>query len=528
MKNWKLKIRFLSLIIASMAIVACTDLEIEETDAIFTEDASGSGNFEGVADVQASVDGLYSAVYGQIGNQADLYALNEVTSDELLVPTRGTDWGDNGVWRSLHAHTWDANHAFVLNTWNNLNQNIFNASLIIDERSGPDALQEAEARFLRAWNMFWIVDLYGQQPLRGADDGPSVLPQVMSRAEATDLLITDLEFALTNLPISGPSGDNNRANRSAAAYLLAKVLLNANIYRGTSPDVADMNRVVELINTIEADGYGLVQGYFDIFDEDIDSETIWFAQTGVGNRIWNTLHYNQNAPSNTGGGWNGWSTLSEFYDLFEGPAGDTNAPNAGQEERRGFVPTSGSSGAPDDDGDGFADASNIGFGFLLGNQYNLDGTQVLDRPGALLTYTREFSTAGLVGNNEQTGIRVIKYHPRTNSFRNHEIVFRYSDAHLMRAEAILRGASGDATAEVNELRTIRGASPLGNVGEQEMLDERGRELYAEFWRRQDQIRFGTFDSTWGLKDVTEDFRALFPIPASALFSNPNLVQNPGY
>src|SRR5690606_33554436 len=110
------------------------------------------------------------------------------------------------------------------------------------------------------------------------------------------------------------------------------------------------------------------------------------------------------------------------------------------------------------------------------------------------------------------------------------IIFRYSDAHLMKAEAILRGGSSgeDATALINELRAIRGASAFSSVDLPELLDERARELYTEGWRRNDMIRFGVFTDTWEFKENTEEFRVLYPIPATALVSNPNLVQNTGY
>jgi len=96
---------------------------------------------------------------------------------------------------------------------------------------------------------------------------------------------------------------------------------------------------------------------------------------------------------------------------------------------------------------------------------------------------------------------------------------------------MMRGAGGDATAEVNELRVLRGAAPLGSLTEQDMLDERGRELYEEIWRRNDMIRFGQFTRDWELKDpsfVGDVTRNLFPIPASQIILNPNLTQNPGY
>jgi len=98
--------------ILSLLTVSCTDLAIEETDSIIAE---GSTVFEGVADVDASITNLYNDTYGQLGDQGNFFALNEVSTDETLVPTRGTDWGDNGIWRTLHAHTWSPTHQFVLN-----------------------------------------------------------------------------------------------------------------------------------------------------------------------------------------------------------------------------------------------------------------------------------------------------------------------------------------------------------------------------------------------------------------------------
>ena len=84
---------------------------------------------------------------------------------------------------------------------------------------------------------------------------------------------------------------------------------------------------------------------------------------------------------------------------------------------------------------------------------------------------------------------------------------------------------------VNELRTIRNATPLGTVSEQNLIDERGRELYAEIWRRNDLIRFGQYGRDWLFKEpssINNDTYNRFPIPPAQLLANPNLVQNPGY
>jgi hypothetical protein len=156
---------------------SCTNLEIEQTDSSFE---NLTGEFTGV-DPTTSLDGLYNDWRGQIENQGDLYALLEVSSDEQLVPTRGTDWGDNGVWRNLHDHNWDANHSMVKATWNNLNQNVFRATAIIDSRSGGNAQQVAEAKFLRAFATYHIIDLYGQAPFRTPDEGNDINPSVKNR-----------------------------------------------------------------------------------------------------------------------------------------------------------------------------------------------------------------------------------------------------------------------------------------------------------------------------------------------------------
>ncbi len=199
------------------------------------------------------------------------------------------------------------------------------------------------------------------------------------------------------------------------------------------------------------------------------------------------------------------------------------------------VPFTGRAGTSDNGG--FEDGSNVGNGFLVGQQYALNGTPLQDRQGNPLEFSRGFvdgnGQPSLINNSERTGIRVMKYNPRNGGgFANHVMVMRYSDAHLMKAEAILRGASGgDVTALVNELRTIRSASPLGSVSESDLLDERGRELYCEGWRRNDMIRFGAYTRQWEFKSAAEtgnNARKLFPIPLPQLLANPNLVQNPGY
>ncbi len=296
---------------------SCTDLEIEATDSLLAP------NFEGIATAEeaaSQVSAMYNSINGYIGDQANLYALSEVTTDEMLVPTRGSDWGDNGIWRQLHQHSWTPDHSYITNVWNQWNELQLVASEVLDSRSASSPDSRAAASFFRALAVYVILDNFGQVPIRDTEAPPLEDPVVLTGEDAIALIVSDLDAAISGLPATGPSGaENVNVSKAAARYLLAKVHLNRHIFNGSgSPDAADMARVITLVDEIAADGYALEAGFFDIFRDTPDNETIWWINTQVGNRIWNGLHYNLVTPEQSGG-WNGFATLSEFYDLFEGP-----------------------------------------------------------------------------------------------------------------------------------------------------------------------------------------------------------------
>ena len=150
-----------------------------------------------------------------------------------------------------------------------------------------------------------------------------------------------------------------------------------------------------------------------------------------------------------------------------------------------------------------------------------------------------------VAHIESTGIRPIKYAPDYLNFSqyshptNNFVYLSLADVLLMKAEAILRGGTptnagpyGNTALDiVNAIRTdpSRGATPLSSIDLDVLLDERGRELWWENWRRQDLIRFGKFLQPFQEKDYTSDSKyLLFPIPYDQIAVNPNLKQNPGY
>lgn len=524
---------YLSISLLVPLMFSCTDLEIEETDSLITD------GFAGVQDVQSEVTNLANSIAsGALANQESLFALNEVTTDEYVVPTRGSDWGDNGRWLSIHRHTWNAELFDIIQPWQQLNAVSFNASRVISPKSvstsgGDLTTLKAQAHFYRAWAMHWILDLWRQVPYRDLNLPNSAIPEVLTGQVAIDSIVADLNIAIADLPdvsVGDPISAKATPSKAAAHLLMARLHLNKHVYLGTEPQASDMQVVVDAVDAITASGYTLAEPgkYFDIFKPSNDVETIWWSAADAGPRIWHTLHYNQDFPGfNDGGGWNGFTTLAEFYDLFEGPA-DTNYPGDGQEERRGVV---------HDPSTANAENLGIGLGFLINQQYEQDGTPLDAREnvgGVPLVFTREAEKAeySAPADNavlETSGIRMFKYHPNEEGGdrRRHIVRYRYADAFLMKAEAMWR-MGGDPTAMINELRTTRDASPLLSVTAADMLAERGRELYQEMVRRQDLIRFGEYSRAWNLKEASDQTRLIFPIPISDVLANPNLQQNPGY
>lgn len=512
MKNIISRVTICSIVL--MTAAGCAKLD---------EKLYGSKSITSAGAGAAELGGVYSQLNGQ-SDQANTYALQEHPTDEMMGPTRGTDWGDFGTWRKLHTHTWTPTHNQVNDTWDQLNIGVFRATQVFTKAS--DISIKAQASFLRAYFMFQVVDLYGQAPFRDPNLPSSSIPTVMSRAEATAFIIKDLEYAETNLPAT--SANIGVANKIAAEALLAKVYLNKAVY--TSATVggpftfakADMDKVIEYANKITAAGYSLEPAgkYFQDFAWDNSEQshenifgiynTTTNAPGSAKNRWRMGLHYNQ-----TPDGWNGFTTLADFYNSFEAT-----------DERRGVAYP------------GLTDKVGLRAGFAIGQQYGPNGKVLTQRSGKPLIFTPEVD---LNFSTEAQGIRVFKYFPQPSANNtvnddnssNDYVILRYADVLLEKAEAIMRGGTDPngqtPLAIVNLLRVPRGASALSSVDATVMLAERGRELYYEGWRRNDLIRFEKFNDPVDQRpNKTDKIRTLYPIPQRAVDTNPNLKQNAGY
>jgi starch-binding outer membrane protein, SusD/RagB family len=459
----------------------------------------------------------------------------EVTSDFLVFPQRGTDWEDGGKWRVLHRHTWNANTIGVQNMWNNLYAGVTKCNQVLDllrdiEETEATLSAIAEMEVLRSFFYFLLIDNYGSVPyLESFNDAPES-PFRTRREDIYQRLISVVENAIPLIPLNNAEG-NQKVTRGMAWMLLSKLYLNGFIYKGeATPSLPDMDSVVALTNRVIDLGYLSLESNrlapFAVKNEN-STENIFTvlgdenASNGMRHtfRTLHTLHIDaydlESSP------WNGCAVKPDFYERLFGP-------NDGFDD-------------PDDNtsvNDEVVDARAAAF--LRGQQYALDGSELSNDNGKLILtqdIKADVMNDGVDGEavTRFSGYRVTKFEVEIGSgpiMNNDFPFFRLADAYLMRAEATLRGGAGaDASADA-DLNTIRNLAGLPSVTAtlDEVLDERGRELFLEGHRRSDLIRFGQFaDRDWWLGADDSDpgvHRLVFMLPQNQIDVNPNLEQDP--
>jgi starch-binding outer membrane protein, SusD/RagB family len=539
------------------ALAGCTKLNENLNSTLTNQQTSDA---LGVGGTGLLLKTAYNDLGGPFGDVGQLVNLTGNTSDESLVPTRAGDWDDNGDWRVMHNHTWNANRGALLNTFNSFNKINFDATNVL--AFNPTPAQAAQARFLRAYALYNILDFWGQYPIRNPGDNLLNAPDVKSGTAGIDFIISELNAVLANMPAS-TANINFSATADAAKFLLMRCYLNKGAFGNRATPTfadADMQQVITLGNSIITSGrYSYTPEYFDNFTADNQGKTkeaIWAYDntsgvsannSGMTSFWYRTLHYNSYDPKAPNAGWNGFTTVAEFYNTFGITATPTQTPadtsldaRIGGRFKKGVTDVTGSGLRP---------------GLLIGQQFDDQGNKkhyrgwvAADGPNAKLLSFNPVIGAGMIesvpGLLEATGIRVLKWSPDFASYDgsggNDLIIFRYPDVVLMVAEAKMRAAAPDAAGAlsmVNALRTARNAAPLPSMtlvntantfDPKTLLAERGRELYWEWVRRTDLIRFGVFLKPWPYKPADDPKNLLFPIPAQALAANPNLTQNPGY
>ena len=502
---------------------ACTDLTEVPQSAITPE------NFYRNED---EVIGGLASVYAQLRTTNDeYYNLSEISTDEMIVPTRGQDWYDNGKWLDIHRQTFTPTSPAGLDNinsaWVNLFQGVARANVVLDGISNTNfaskAVVTAELRVLRAYYYFMLMDMFGGVPI-ATDVAIEARPQA-TRDSVFRFVENELKAARPDLPATWPQTMNGRVTQGAVDAMLASLYLNAQVFTGTvsatglAPGAARWQDALDRANAVIGSGhYSLATdasmscgtpgcGWRKNFTPDNqNTPEIIFAikyvpVSGLGmNFLMRALHYNQyDSPSP----WNGFSTLADTYAAFN------------QNDQRKQI-------------------------FLAGPQFNvITGQPALDRQGNPLFF--DPNIPDVTAATEGQGVRITKWPVDPNHVQqdngNDYAFFRLGEMYLIRAEAENElGQTAAAIADVNIVRARVFASPqplAGGLSQAQVRDailqERLYELTAEGKRRQDLIRANKYtQGTWYAKTGFFPYKVLMPIPQPQIDANPQLKQNPGY
>ena len=490
-------------------------------------------------------------LYGYIGGSGEsqglqgtcrgVYDYNTMTTDEALIPIRGGDWYDGGLWENMYQHKWTANDATLYQTWKYLYKVVMlcNQSLADLEKYSHLATQDeirqwtSEVRAVRALFYFYIMDMFGRVPLV-TETGLSV--DKVAQAERSAVMNFIYDELVEVIPHLASERSNlqgryyGRITRPVAWFVLAKIALNAEVYAdddwtdGVRPDGKDITFYVDGIpmnawetciaycDKLESFGYVLEPVYTDNFlvHNEGSKENVF------------TIPLDKNLYRN------------QFWYLFRSRHYSHGGAYAGASENGtcATLHTMNVYGYGTDEAD-----ARLVHNFYVGEVF-VDGTQVLLHTGEPLIYMPMEVKLNLTGSEyEKTaGARMAKYEVDRKSYSdgrqpdNDIVLFRYADALLMRAEAKIRNGE-DGTADMNAVRSRVGmgtrTATLENI-----LDERLLELVWEGWRRNDMIRYGYFHKSYDMRTALEDesngYTTVFPIPSRAIDLNPALKQNPGY
>lgn len=517
--------------VLGLGAVACTDL----TPEVYT-DVRKEDYFQTPQQFSTLIANAYSQLAGEYGYvyREGYWSLQEYTSDEVIVPTRGTDWFDAGVPMAMHQHTWASDTRDVNNGWSFAYGGVTKCNTVIDnihsiagddESTYSEAAKAglAEAKILRAFYHLLAMDVYGNVHIddgKHVDENGQVVQQ--TRQQMYDWIEAEL---LENAEKVDNEVRYGSMTRPVAYMILAKLYLNAQVYTGT-PQWAKAEEYCDKIINGEY-GYGLNTDYFDAFktnnvnNKEIIFPIVFDGKYANGNMFHvMTQHYAmRDVFGFTTDCWNGPCTLESFYNKyadddvrknqwFVGPVYDT--------------PT---------DWETIVYKRDSWTGKIVEWDHGDSHFQVIIDPKVT---TIQDPTAA----NSCEGARFVKFQFE-NGIAHHADsdfpIYRYADVLLMKAEAIMRqhgGVPDDVALDcVNQVHERAGLPKYtaATLTLDELLNERGRELAWEGHRRDDLIRFGKYNDAWEFKEADLPTRNIFPIPNWVRDGAPGVYQqNPGY
>lgn len=436
-----------------------------------------------------------------------LWSLGENASDELVIPPKHNgEWYDQGRWEDIQQHKVAPNNKILTQSWDMVFQGITACNEILTvitpvEFEGKERVL-AEIKILRAFYYYWALDYWGNIPF-SIDFTDRELPVQKDRAFVYDFIIEEILDNIDKIQDLPTPEYYGRVTKGMAYTFLAKMYINAEEWVG-------QNKYVETIDACNAvialGAYEIEDDYFANFKvhNEGSRENIFVIpfhpQLTDEHFYWSHLTLNPaSRPTFNMAGvpWDGFVLQPDFFTKY-----------AEEDLRRNA--------------------------WLFGQQYDIDGNPLFVN-GEPFIYTP--TIANYNSRGEYEGARCAKYEYQEElsydviDMENDFVLFRYADVLYTKLEALHRlGGAGEMIndADLQKIRTRAGLTPytLSDITDAELLDELGREFAWEGHRRQDQIRFGVWGQPWWAKPSSGPNAKLFPIPQSALNTNPNLVQNP--
>lgn len=475
----------------------------------------------------AKVYGAFALTGSTGSGSSDLGGIDAGTSDFLRlywnVQELPTDesicaWGDPGI-SDLNFMTWTSGNILLNGLYNRSIYQITvansflraTATNVASDLSSDDLKHyRAEARFLRAYQYWVLMDLFGNPPF--VDEKSTIgttPPKQILRADLFKYIESEL-LAIEPDLAAPKTNEYGRADQAADWALLARLYLNAKVYTGTDRSTDAITYASKVIGA----GYSLMPKYKNLFMADNNKnnpETIL------------SINYDLNQTQNYGG------TTFLVNSCIDGniPGGPSSygVPGGGWGGNRARSPL------PKLFGSDYTTSNDSRAKLLQENVYDIN---------TVATFAQGIKTAKFSNmNSDGTTPANASVYVSTDF-----PLFRLAEQYLIYAEAVLRGGTGGdmatAVSYINKLRERAYGDASGDVTSITLpfiLDERARELYIEGFRRTDLIRFGEFTSStyiwpWkggtpGGKSVSDNYN-LYPIPSSDIVNNTNLVQNPGY
>lgn len=531
----------LSVLALSLSLTSCLDEtpkdQLPETEIY---DSANSLYVNAVASLYNYI-GAHEEGEGLQGTCRGIYDYNTLTTDEAIIPIRGGNWYDGGLWENMYDHTWTATDTDLYNVWKYLYKVIVLSTKSLETTEKYKAFlteqqrvdYAAEVRAVRAMYYYYAMDMFGRIPILQSSTQKTADIRQSNRSDVFWYVVKELQDVAPLLANEHSNLQGNyygRVTRPVAWFLLAKLSLNAEVY--TDDDWTDSSRP--------------------------DGKTIMFDIEGNKKNAWQTcVHYcdlitaagytleadytKNFAVHNEGSTENIFTIpldkilyLNEFHYLFRSRHYAHGGAYSGASENGtcATLHTMAVNGFGTETPDARLDMN-----FYTG-KVEVDGKYVTMDDGTLLEYKPLAVEKNLTASPylETAGARMKKYEVDRTAYSdgrmpdNDIVLYRYADVLLMKSEAKVRnGESGDE--EMNAVRSRVGMPSLSATLDN-ILNERLLELVWEGWRRQDMIRFGTYCKPYDIHTPSEadkkGYTTVFPIPEKAHELNPNLKQNPGY